>query len=87
MQLQDWEVLQFMELIEIIYGFRDVGVGKDGLLWCGKTTGTFSVSSFYELLAGKNNDNFPWHSIWVRGGSNHGIVLCVVGDFGSSAYD
>ena len=65
--LQDWELGQFMELMENIYSFKEVGTGEDGMVWCGEPRGIFSVSSFYKFLFSKDRSGFPWQSIWIPG--------------------
>ena len=65
--LHDWELLQFMDLLEVIYGVCEVGLGEDALIWTGEVKGDFSVSSFYKVLSGTGTESFPWQSIWVPG--------------------
>ena len=59
--------MQFMELMENIYNFKEVGTGEDGMVWCGEPKGIFSVSSFYKFLSSKDRPGFSWQSIWIPG--------------------
>ncbi|XP_028078613.1 uncharacterized protein LOC114280444 [Camellia sinensis] len=66
--VQDWEQGQLVELLAFLYGLR---VGEDGqvsLVWeCPGAKGTFSVSSYYRVLAHVEEVALPWKCVWVPG--------------------
>ncbi|GMP72532.1 hypothetical protein CsSME_00030528 [Camellia sinensis var. sinensis] len=66
--VQDWEQGQLMELLAFLYELRVGEVGQDSLVWeCPGAKGTFSVSSYYRVLAHVEEVVFPWKCVWVLG--------------------
>ena len=60
----DWEidrVASFLHLLEYDIPSRE---GEDQMRWKLRSSGQFSVRSFYETLWGSSSMSFPWKAIW-----------------------
>lgn len=60
----DWEVDVLASLVTLLYSIRVRSVGDDKLWWTPSHKGKFVVCSFYKVLTCKEEDPFPWRSIW-----------------------
>ena len=61
--LQDWEVEVFLGFMEFLYN-QKVKEEMDSMNWKHTKSGLFEVRSFYGLLRGRNDIQFPWKSVW-----------------------
>ena len=62
--LQDWEVEDFLRFIEFLYKQKVKNGEMDSMKWNHTKSGMFEVRSFYGLLSGRGNAQFPWKNVW-----------------------
>jgi hypothetical protein len=62
--LQDWEVEEFMVFMEFLYNQKVKKEEMDSMRWNHTKSGLFEVRSFYGLLSGRSNTQFPWKNVW-----------------------
>jgi hypothetical protein len=62
--LQDWEVEVFLGFMEFLYNQKVKKEEMDSMNWKHTKSGLFEVRSFYGLLRGRNDIQFPWKSVW-----------------------
>ena len=62
--LQDWEVEDFMVFVEFLYKQKVKKEEMDTMKWKHTKSGLFEVRSFYGLLSGRSNTQFPLKNVW-----------------------
>jgi hypothetical protein len=62
--LQDWEVEVFVGFMEFLYNQKVKREEMDSMNWKHTKSGMFEVRSFYGLLRGRSDIQFPWKSVW-----------------------
>jgi hypothetical protein len=62
--LQDWEVEVFLGLMKFLYNQKVKKEEMDSMNWKHTKSGLFEVRSFYGLLKGRSDIQFPWKSVW-----------------------
>jgi hypothetical protein len=62
--LQDWEMEEFMALMEFLYNQNVKRAEKDSIRWNHTKSGKFEVRSFYRLIRGRSSIQFPWKNVW-----------------------
>ena len=64
--VHNWELEAFRSFINSIYCTPVRGFGEDKRCWLPCKNKGFSVSAYYHLLVGHNEQSFPWKSIWKQ---------------------
>jgi hypothetical protein len=62
--LHDWEVEVFLGFMAFLYNQKVKKEEMDSMKWNHTKSGLFEVRSFYGLLSGRSNIQFPWKSVW-----------------------
>jgi hypothetical protein len=62
--VHDWKVEVLASFFTFLYSIRVRSEGDDKLWWTPSHKGKFDISSFYKVLACKEEASFPWRSIW-----------------------
>ena len=62
--IRNWK--PFWSFISTIYSTLVRGIGEDKRCWFPCKSKGFTVSAYYHLLVGHNDQFFPWKSIWKQ---------------------
>uniref|UniRef100_A0A2N9ESH0 Reverse transcriptase zinc-binding domain-containing protein n=1 Tax=Fagus sylvatica TaxID=28930 RepID=A0A2N9ESH0_FAGSY len=60
----DWEVAQVLTFFNFIHSRIPTSVGPDTMHWKPRKHGVFDTKSFYQVIDGAQDINFPWKAIW-----------------------
>jgi hypothetical protein len=82
----DWEVDILASFFTLLYSIRVRSEGDDKLWWTPSNKGKFVVSSFYKVLTCKEEDPFPWRSIWRIKVPLKMVFFCLVGSAREDPY-